>query len=158
MKTFNYEAAPIDVSDMKKYKKKDLLLHMIRTADLNKDGETIVVSTMEGDISVKAGPETYIMIGPANDKYPISKETFDSRYVILNPESPELVKECRLKNDSFVLVKQINEPFIVITRVLGNEVTMNGKAGDYLTRTYHDETNFYILDQEMLKLTYSPCE
>ena len=155
-----------DLSELELYKKKKLKLHFLRSLDVQEQGRPVVVHTLEGDVTIVAGEDRYIMIGPHEDVYPISKAQFESKYQVVEGADMEAVratsqlygvditriKACRVVKDSYVYACRVDKEFSVYTKHCDS--VLSGKAGDYYAVTYEDTDNVYIIQQDIMKETY----
>ncbi|MGN0375440.1 MAG: bifunctional oligoribonuclease/PAP phosphatase NrnA, partial [Butyrivibrio sp.] len=75
-----------DISDMKLFRKADVVLGYVKAVDLFPSGTKINIRTLEGDIDVIVEDDIYIMIGIRGEVYPIRKEKFDRSYTHVDEE------------------------------------------------------------------------
>lgn len=152
------------------YKKKKKNLHFVKSLNVKKAGEPIVIHTLEGDVTVPAGEEQYIMIGCHEDIYPIQRNLFESKYEVIAERNLaevedvarrhgidlEKVEGCRLMRDSYVYARRMEKDFSVYTKHCDSELF--GNAGDYYAVTYEDSENVYIIQGDIMEETYEKVE
>jgi len=155
-----------NLDELEIYKKKKINLHFVKSLNLRGNGETIVLHTFEGDVTVPAGEETYIMIGAHDDIYPIPRKLFESKYEVIAERNLAEVEEvaqrhgidlekvegCRLVRDSYVYARRMEKDFSVYTKHCDSELF--GNAGDYYAVTYEEPENVYIIQGEIMEETY----
>lgn len=165
---FYSESNKIELSDMKLFKKKKIVVHMIESCCVANKGDIIILETIEGKVNLKADEEMFIMIGPREDVYPIPKVLFESKYIcvepIINDNLLEVirrnkwvlnkVKTCRLKRESLIYAKQMDSDFAVYVKHCDSVIY--GKKGDYYAVTYEDTENAYIISNSLMQETYEP--
>ena len=151
------EYTKFEISELKRYQKKKLICHFVKSLNIKSQGEQIIVHTLEGDVVVTADEDTYIMIGAYNDIYPIQRKIFESKYQVIQDtslliddvllETHEIdrskVETCRLMADSFVYARKMDKDFEVYTKHCDS--TLYGKQGDYYAVSYEDTENVYII-------------
>lgn len=167
-----------DVSDMKKYRKKKLTVGYAPSTDIVPEGTDILIRTLEGDISVNAANDVYIMIGVLGEVYPIKKEKFERSYCASNEpiclkseyipsivEKPnytvrqltEYARGCTSQTDSHIWARQLDEPVRVYT-LWDKERYYRGRCGDYLAVQYSDTSDVYIIGKDVFDVLYEPEE
>lgn len=159
-----------NIEDLTLYRKKKISAHYIESLDIAENGISIQVPTLEGIVEVVAAHDQYIMIGPCNDIYPISRGLFKSRYETLveAPDegvagqikklgwNPGAVKKCRLSKNAFVYAKEVAFDFSVFVKHSNSFIY--GKAGDFYAVTFEDKENRYIISSHVMKETYEMIE
>lgn len=159
-----------NLEELELYKKKKKNLHFVKSLNVKDAGETVVIHTLEGDVTVLAGEEMYIMIGAHEDIYPIPRNLFESKYEVIAERNLaevedvaqrhgidlEKVEGCRLKRDSYVYAKKMEKDFSVYTKHCDSELF--GNAGDYYAVTYEDPENVYIIQGEIMEETYEKVD
>lgn len=159
-----------EISQMDIYVKKRIPVFAIESTDIGKPGEKIIIHTLEGDEEIISCKDFIILIGPRKDVYPIPRELFESRYDV--SDSPvsetayetaikfnwpvEKIKTCEIKKDIYIYAKQMNEEFSVFVKHIG--AAIQGKKGDYMAVSKDDRENIYIIDNEIMSLTYERKE
>lgn len=158
------------LKELELYKKKKKNLHFVKSLNVKEAGEPVVIHTLEGDVTVPAGEEMYIMIGAHEDIYPIPRNLFESKYEVIAERNLAEVEEvarrhgidlekvegCRLIRDSYVYARRMEKDFSVYTKHCNSELF--GNAGDYYTVTYEDPENVYIIQGEIMEETYEKVE
>ena len=163
-----------DVSKLKVYVKKSIKLGYVVSTDLAPKGSKITVRTLEGDVDILTGDDTYIVLGINGEIYPINREKFERGYDYLdepyefmheyNPSVLESVsgervcilpfaKSCIANGGVKIYARQITKRKKVFT-AWDPEHYYLGKPGDYLATRMDDLSDIYIIDQEIFKLTY----
>lgn len=149
-----------DLTELPCYRKKDLLRHMIPSLDLAKAGETITLPTLEGDVAITAGEDTYVMIGPCRDVYPITRQRFSRQYQILPGPAelempgmdPKKLRPCRLKILSCIYAKAVDRDFQVFVRE--HNAVITGRPGDFYAVSADQPDQPYIIQAEVMAKTY----
>ncbi len=160
--------------DFETYKKKPNIYGFVKTTDIFSDGTECNVRTLEGDMSVRASEEIYLMIGYFGEIYPIEKKNFDKKYEILDEKfekkfdyqpsvravkdnrTYELLpyaKQCKSSGGARICARLIDKPTKVFSK-WNYETYMYGDKGDYLCYTYGDECDVYIVKGDVFKYTY----
>lgn len=167
-----------DVSAMKKYRKKRLTIGYVPSTDIVPEGTDILIRTLEGDISVNAANDIYIMIGVLGEVYPIKKEKFEksyrdssepiflkTEYVPSIVEKPnykirlltEYAKGCTSRTDSLIWASRLEQPVKVYTS-WDKDRYYRGRSGDYLAAQYSDTSDVYIISDEVFDILYEAAE
>ncbi len=155
-----------DWNELRKYRKKKITVHFIKSVDVKKEGEQILLHTLEGDVEIVSSKDIFIMIGKQDDIYPIPRELFESKYQIMDTrENLEIVdvcerngidstkvRECKLIKDSFVYGKKVEEEFTVYTKHCDS--FLYGEAGDYYVVSAEDIENVYVIKENIMEETY----
>lgn len=155
-----------DIEELQLYKKRKKNIHFVKSLNVKKAGEPIVIHTLEGDVTIPARRANYIMIGAHDDIYPIPRELFRSKYQVISEKNLSEVEEvakknnipvekiegCRLIKDSYVYARKMEKDFAVYTKHCDSELL--GKAGDYYAVTYEDTENVYIIRGDIMDETY----
>lgn len=166
----NYSKVVYSLEELQIYRKKKKNIHFVKSLNVREAGEPIVIHTLEGDVTVSAEENQYIMIGAHEDIYPIPRELFESKYQVIAERNLaeveavaqrhgidlEKVEGCHLKKDSFVYARRMEKDFSVYTKHCDSELF--GKAGDYYTVTYEDLENVYIIQGDIMEQTYEKVE
>ena len=159
-----------NLEELELYKKKKKNLHFVKSLNVKKAGEPIVIHTLEGEVTVPASEEQYIMIGAHEDIYPIPRELFESKYEVIAERNLSEVEEvvqrhgidlekvegCRLEKESYVYARRMEKAFSVYTKHCDSELF--GNAGDYYVVTYEDPENVYIIQGDIMEGTYEKVE
>ena len=168
----------LDISTMKVYKKKPILLGFIPTTDIYPEGTPILVRTLEGDIEIDASEQIYLMIGKRGEVYPIKKEKFDINYSISDqPLNLKADYNPHIKNrntGAIVELKTISSTCLPTGEVLihAKQTTrstkvftswdktgyMIGQLGDFIAVRDDDHQDVYIIDQGIFYETYDEVD
>lgn len=102
------------------------------------------ISTLEGVIL--ANKHDYVVTGVENEKYPIEKEKFLTKY-----EKVEGKKDTWKKKKGYVMACQLTDSFSV---KLGSKGTLQGEKGDYLVTsiTEHDKLRTPVREENIVDL------
>lgn len=161
------QSVHFDISQLCRYRKKDLLRYVIASTDIASQGAAISLSTLEGEVVITAGEDTLVMVGPCQDVYPVTRELFSRQYKTV-PESVDAVKNlacqygwelkklspCRLKTASYIYATAVDRDFSVSLRE--RNAILYGKAGDYYAVSAHLPDNPYIIQADVMAQTYQP--
>ncbi len=167
-----------DTSGMKKYLKNNNVLGYIPSTEISPEGTEILIRMLEADITVKAQPDIYIVVGISGEVYPVKRELFESRYNICDdpPEkgyeySPaivdkkrkvsrplsEMIRGCRASASSKIMARPLTGYTKVFTE-WNKHGYMFGAPGDYLAARLNDDTDFYIVKKSIFSRLYSEIE
>ncbi len=169
----------LDISTMKLYEKKKLPIGYVKATDVFPIGTPIIIRTMEGDVELKISEDLIIMIGVRGEIYPSemkrfkrSYQTFDEAYHL--EDSPvkatyipkitskytgevknitEYAKKCVSTGRTQIYVKELDH-YVKIFTEWDEESYMLGKPGDYISVRTDNEHDIYIIEHEILGLTY----
>lgn len=163
-----------DLEGFEVYKKKPNIYGYVKTTDIFKEGTECNVRTLEGNMSVRASEEIYLMIGYFGEVYPIEKGAFDKKYEKLEgtfeksfdyPPSVRALRDnkiyelmpyankCKSRGGARICAKIMDKPTKVFSK-WNYETYMHGDKGDYLCYTYGDEHDVYIVKGDVFKYTY----
>ena len=169
---------PVDIKDMKNYRKLPVPVGFVKTMDFAQTGTMLVVRTLEGDVTIEADPDIYIMIGVYGEVYPIERDRFEATYEVLeepftleaeylptvrNKKTEEVylmlnyAKTCVSKVGGCILAKQLVKATKVFTNWYYDDY-MLGLPGDYLALRDDGENNAYIIKDRIMKRTYELVE
>lgn len=162
----NVSKVVYSLDELHLYKKKKRNVHYVKSLNVKEEGELIVIHTLEGDVTIPAGEEMYIMIGAHDDIYPIPRGLFESKYRIIkdrnlseietvakkNGIDIEKIEGCCLAKESYVYARKMEKDFSVYTKHCDSE--LRGNAGDYYTVTYEEPENVYIIRGDIMDTTY----
>ncbi len=156
-------------SEFRRYRKKNIPRHFIRSLDIAPAGTPILLHTLEGDMSITASDDQFVMIGPLMDVYPISREKCTRLYRPVAGLGSEVapvlerygwqqvpVSRCILAQESIVYAKRIDCPFRVYLPTYG--VDLQGSAGDYYALPAEDGAAPYIIQGDIMGKTYELAE
>jgi phosphoglycolate phosphatase len=166
----------VDFAAAERFKKLQLPVGYVRTTDVFPEGTHIRVRTLEGDIDMISSRENYIMIGIANEVYPIKREKFergyeaiDSNYISTVEYPPTIIE--RLSGDKKSLLPYANvciprkgkfiraKKLVKDTKVFSHwdkEKYFLGRIGDYIAAPETDFSDVYIINEEIFIRTYVP--
>lgn len=158
-------AVSFALSQLQRYRKRDLVRYMIPSLDIAPAGACVSLSTLEGEVTITTGEDTLVMIGPCQDVYPISRQLFQRQYAI-SPETTDAVAElaerygwpgekfssCRLKAFSYIYATAVDRDFSVYVKE--HRATIYGKAGDYYAVSAQQPENPYIIQAQVMEKTY----
>ncbi len=160
------------------YRKKPAVYGYVRLSDIVENGTPCRIRTLEGDVLVTVSDKLYAMIGFFGEVYPIEQEMFERRYVPGESrlerqfEYPPMLirqsdgrginllsyaKQCVTTGAGRILAKRLDKAVKVFTR-WDYEKYMAGEIGDMLCCTQGNETDIYIIKQEVFKETYEACD
>lgn len=168
---------PADISDMKLYHKKKLVLGYVRMTDVVLEGTPVTVRTLEADLELEAHPEIYVMVGIKGEAYPIRKEKFEKSYepcnlpfdsrrltympTLHNRQTGEIydllpmVHTCRSTGTVEVYIKELEHGVKVFTS-WSPDSYMLGNPGDYMAVRGDDLNDIYVIEKEIFGITYEP--
>ena len=169
---------PVDTEAMMHYRKLPVPVGFAKTMDFAQAGTTLVVRTLEGDVTIEADPDIYIMIGVYGEVYPVKRDHFEETYEVLeepytleveylptvrNKKTEEVylmmnyAKTCVSKVGGYILAKQLLKTTKVFTNWYYDDY-MLGVPGDYLALRDDGENNAYIIKNRVMKRTYELVE
>lgn len=159
---------------MKIYRKLPVTIGFAKTLDFAPAGTILVARTLEGDVTITADPNIYVMIGIEGEVYPVKKKTFESSYLVSavpylikteyiptvrNKRTEEVyslcdfARTCVSLGESFILAKQINKTTKVFTKWYYDDY-MLGVPGDYLAIRDDGRNDAYIIKEKIMEKTY----
>lgn len=149
----------LDKKEMKRFRKKEVCLGFVRTADILPEGNIITVRTQEKDMDITVCPDLYLMIEENGKVFPKSKEAFRQAYkktegsfrmesdresyvptivpAICSEKQPEPVllakyaHPCVSLEEVYVYAKKLTDRTKVFESAEGDNYRV-GEAGDYL--------------------------
>lgn len=155
------------IAQLQLYQKIDIPRHIIKTLAIAPMGSKILLETLEGPVEITANPDTYVMIGPYSDVYPITRQYFQAQYTCEEEADPKMVafvqahgwdastlKQCRLKQASYIYATPVPFAFRVFLKELNAFIT--GSPGDYYAVPANAESghNPYIIRADIMAQTY----
>lgn len=164
----------VDTTGMKKYEKLPVPIGFVKTMDFAEEDTALLVRTLEGDVSIIANPDIYIMIGIDGEVYPMDREKFEQRYDVLdfaytmeteyqptvrNKRTEEIyqmvqyAKSCVSNRKTYIYARQIDKPLKVFTQ-WGYDDYMLGNKGDYLAIQGNYGNDAYIIKERIMRKTY----
>ncbi|BBB91114.1 MAG TPA: DHH family phosphoesterase [Methylomusa anaerophila] len=166
----------IEISNMRKYKKRDIVVGYAHSVDVFATGTPLLIRTLEGDINTFSAEDIYIMVGVKGEVYPIKKEKFDKSYRMLGQkydleaeyaptirnrltgevvELTKFLKSCVATGDTAVYAAPLTKNTKVFT-AWDDQKYMSGKVNDYLAIRQDDINDVYIIENSIFPRTYSP--
>lgn len=163
-----------DPESFERYRKKPGIYGYVRSAELFPSGTECRIRTLEGDVCIICGIDTYIMIGVLGEVYPIAKKSFDIKYreaegeytakfeyaptIVNNEEGTShalmpFVRPCQAADGSVILAKPLKKYTKVFTK-WDYEGYMVGREGDMLCYTESDLNDVYISKRDIFEVTY----
>lgn len=168
----------LDVTNMKKYIKLPVTVGYVKSIDIEPSDTEMIIRTLEGDVTIRAQDDIYIMIGISGEAYPISKDKFIDRYTAkeepfyaeldyapkvknrITGESKNLLphaKSCIPTSKSIIYAKQLDKTTKVFSK-WDYEDYMLGCANDYIACRDSDAQDIYIIKKEIFDKTYKLFE
>ncbi len=168
----------LDMTGMKMYKKKRLLLGFADPLDFLEKGTPVTIRTLEGDVEVKADGTFYVMIGLKGEVYPIDKEKFLKTYDILKEtydfdaeyqptirncidgaawDLVKYAKTCRARGVSYIYARELDVCVKIFTK-WDEEKYMMGKPGDFIACRNDDRQDIYVVERDIFFKTYEEVE
>ncbi len=159
------------------YAKKDHTCGYVRTLDFLEPGMECKVRTFEGDVTVKASEDIYLMIGILGEVYPIRRDKFDHKYTagdqpfymdfeyppsvieLKNTKKYELLpyaKQCTRNKEAYVYAKRLEVPVKVFSK-WDYEKYMYGGVGDYICYSMNDPNDIYTVKKQIFDVVYVPA-
>lgn len=155
----------LDITDMKLYEKQPQELGYVKLSDVFPEGTKVEIRTLEGDVNIVIGKESYLMIGIEGEVYPIAKEKLSKSYKELGVQySRRFEYEPSIKNiDSGEVKKVLKYAHGVIStgksriyaKTLDKSVKLftewdeekyySGDPGDYIAVRDDDKHDIYII-------------
>lgn len=175
-----YEA---DLSQMKLYEKVKVPLGYVKICDVVDIGTPITIRTMEGDMSLIAENDLYVMIGVKGEVYPIRREKFEQSYSVLdrvynfeedvieNDYTPTI--QNRMTGQNMLLTKYAGccvssgnvkiyirplERGVKVFTAWDKSMYMLGQKGDYLAVRSDDVHDIYVIEKNAFAITYQECK
>lgn len=160
------------------YRKKPYIYGYVKTTDLFAAGTSCRVRTLEGDVFVTAGEETYLMIGVLGEVYPIRREAFEKKYLpkeasyerafeytpkvwnLSDGTATEIMgaaKQCEALPDAYIYARQLTKAMKLFTN-WNYESYMEGKQGDYLACSGENKSDCYLIKKEVMLETYEEVQ
>ena len=166
-----------DKSEFKLYKKLPYTYGYVKTTDMFAEGTDCKIRTFEGDVFVTASEDTYLMIGYCGEVYPIEKKIFEKKYQTKEESFHKLfeyppsarkmdgdtmceilpfARQCICVDDTLVYAKHLENPTKVFSRRNYGKY-MYGNSDDYICFACDDDTDIYLVKQEVFETTYMEC-
>lgn len=170
--------AELDRTGMLRYEKKQVRVGYARLTDILKEGASVLVRTLEGDIDLIVEEDIYVMIGVEGEAYPIRKEKFEKSYCPTDG-TPEIEAEyiptirdnvygtvydlreymnpCVATGETKVLARPLTKPVKVFT-AWDREKYYRGEIGDFLVMREDDDHDIYVVRENIFYKTYRRYE
>ena len=167
-----------DLTKMVRYKKKPVVLGYVEAGKVVSVGDSILVRTLEGDVSIQVEEDTYIMIGIKGEVYPITRKKFTESYVpmqesyeadleykptLTDEKSGRVVplmdyaKSCRSTGTSEIYAKPLEQGVKVFT-TWNSDTYMLGEVGDILAVRKDDLQDVYVIEKNIFEKIYKKCD
>lgn len=173
-----------DISDMKRYKKKNLRVGYVVASEIAPIGTEISIRTLEGDVNIDVSEDMYIMIGIKGEIYPIKQSKFESGYVPVDDvysipsgynvnggykpvvknltdgssiDFFSLAKSCVVTGGNLIYAKEIDHCVKVFT-LWDYDSYYLGKPGDFLVVREDDLSDAYIAERQIFFDSYDLVE
>lgn len=168
----------IDTSDMKEYKKKDIIVGVAVASDFIENGTPILVRTLEGDVNLITEEDLYFMIGIEGEVYPIHKDKFDKTYKYTDGR-PDMqmeyaptvrdniygdiyqlmkyMKTCVATGESIIMARQLKKNIKVFT-TWDESKYYRGMVGDFLVVRQDDKHDIYVVQKDIFYKTYEEVD
>lgn len=167
-----------DTTAFSLYTKKSLACGYVKTLDFLQPGMECKVRTFEGDVTVTASEDIYLMIGALGDVHPIRKDKFEQKYApedkpfyqefeyppsvieLRDTKKFELLpyaKQCLRNKEAYVYAKKLEVPVKVFSK-WDYEKYMYGAVGDYICYSMNDVNDVYTVKKQIFDVSYVPAE
>ena len=168
-----------DFSRLRLYEKLPATLAYVPCSGLFPEGSILDVRMLEGDISLTAGPDTYLMIGLEGEVYPIARTTFEANYssvdgpadlshlgyapVVMNRNLGLRValtahaKTCIAEGGSLIEAVPLDGPVKVFTS-WDTENYIKGEVGDWLVIRPDNPGDWYVITAKRFPQLYRKVE
>ena len=167
-----------DTAGFALYGKLPSTIGYVRTLDILEPGSECKIRTCEGDVTVKASEDIYVMIGLLGEVYPIERGKFEQKYDATDEAfdrefeyAPAVVdvarakkyallphaRQCVRKKEADTYAKMLTNPVKIFSK-WNYESYMYGNVGDYICYSPDDKSDVYIVKKEIFEATYIPKE
>lgn len=165
-----------DVASIRSYEKTPVSLAYVPCAELlEAEAATLDIRMFEGDITIEADAETYLMVGLEGEIYPISRAKFEQTYtpldanVLMNFEYPpavlagdngqrielsRLARACEGRGGGAACAVLLRRGVKLFTR-WDTENYIKGEPGDWLIWAENDPLDIYVVTARMFPRLYS---
>ncbi|MCM1538365.1 MAG: DHH family phosphoesterase [bacterium] len=164
----------IDLSGMKRYRKKNLPLGFVELGAVYPMGTPLLVRTLEGDLEINVTDDIYLMVGIRGEVYPIRAEKFartyrrlDEPYLVQTEYIPSVhnrldgsvrnvsgfVKSCVPTGETFVYARRLERQVKIFT-AWDTVNYVAGAPGDMLAVRTDDLHDIYSIEQHIFEQTY----
>lgn len=167
-----------DTSDMDYYVKRKIEIGYVPSTEIVPAGTEMLVRMLEGDITVRADENVYLMIGITGEVYPIMKDVFQKMYTCseklpdMNYEYPPTVidrdsscvnvllpyiKGCTARSEMPVKAKKLTRRVKVFTE-WDESNYLSGAVGDYIISKVDNPSDVYIIKCNVFDRLYKLSE
>lgn len=166
-------------TEMKAYRKKPLPVGYIRATDLCREGGSITLRSIDGDVEIQAQPDTIIMVGMEGEAY-ISREAgfqqnytcYEEKFVLnsaeyrptlrINAEDTvisllDYAKVCVPTGEAVIRARRLDHN-VKIFPVWDESAYKLGIVGDYLAVNSEDAHDVYTIKRQVFEQLYEPVE
>lgn len=168
----------VDLSQMKKYRKTREPIGYIKFSEHIREGTSILIRTLEGDIDIIVDDKLYVILGVYGEVYimeeekflqvyqpvkadinystpymPIIKNQFDGTSISLD----KFAKACAAKVDQDVYARPVNKITKLFTRWEPDNY-MYGDIGDYIAVNKQDMGDIFIINKDTFHLSYAEVD
>jgi len=169
----------MDMTDMKLYQKKSIIVGYVDPLEVVEKDSEIQIRTLEGDVSMKATDDFYIMIGVLGEVYPIKKARFANDYEKVGdtysvhaeylpslrckttgesiPDLTKYAKSCRACSKSQIMAKE-NDHILKIYTMWDQQNYYLGMPGDAVACKANDPKDIYIIRGDVFRMTYEEVQ
>ncbi len=165
----------LSVEGIKTYEKQPQELGCLKLSDVFPVGTTVLIRTLEGDITTAIKEDTYLMIGLEGEVYPILEEKLKKSYRFLDtPYTREFEYTPSVKNTATDEVRTVLEyaktvvstgTSLICARPLTKAVKVftawddekyySGDVGDYIAFRKEDVHDIYVIRARLFPLLYA---
>ncbi len=168
----------VRTDDFSLYSKRRLVTGYVPTLEIATEGTELIIRTFEGDVTVQASDDCFIMIGIEGEPYPITRAKFCNKYDTDIPiDAPldihaqqylnkitnlttyerftitnDVMLRCRARSYR-VYARVLTRPTKVFTKWKYDSY-MFGDVGDVLAIVENDPQDIYIIKKELFNRTY----
>ena len=160
---------------MRAFQKRPVTLGYVPCGELFPERSRLRIRMLEGDITVRTTPDTYLMIGAAGEVYPIEKNAFERLYVpsdaplqqdfayppaVLEDDTMNRVelapaaRQC-LSREGRVLARQLTRGIKIFT-AWDSGSYIKGEPGDWLVMRRENHADQYVITEELFPQLYRP--
>ena len=164
----------IDLSNMKKYKRKRILQGFVKSSEVFEIGTPFTIRSFEGDLELTAAEDLLLLISVKGGVYPIKKEQFEATYeewegdfelnaeynpTIINRKdsvSTELLryaKTCMALDSAHVHARELERTVKIFT-VWDEQRYMLGLIGDYIAVACDNPNDIFIIEEDLFQKAY----
>ena len=170
----------LDPSEMKKYKKKRLVMGFVDPLDFLEMGDEVVIRNFEGDFSLEVDGTYIIRIGIVGEVFPTKKEKFlaaydmvDEPYICETEYQPTIrrkkdgktfdlrqyAKSCVASDEYYIRAKEWDgNGLLKVFTAWDEDNYMLGGPGDFIVCRLDDVKDVYVLKKDIMHMTYDLVE